>query len=302
MAINAAEAVEVLQEPVRVTRVNRKQEPRSILSKIIFYTVMVLLSLLFIFPFVWMVISSLKPEHQLFQWPPIWIPDPVMWSNYVEAFSNPFLPFDVFFRNTMILEVGIIAGRLISTTLVAYGFARLRAPGKDFLFLILIMTLLLPGAVLLIPKYIFFSQIGWVNTFRPLIVPAWFGEAYAIFLFRQFFMTLPRELEESAVIDGAGTLQIIWRIIIPLSIPVYAVIFIFSFRDIWNDFMGPLLYLSNLDKYTISVGLAFFSGQYTSDPHLQMAASVVFTLPIIILFFFAQRAFVEGIQLTGLKG
>lgn len=298
----AVEAVKAIGEPVLATRVNPKREPRNNLGRIVFYAVMVVLSLVFIFPFAWMVSSSLKPEHQLFVWPPVWIPDPFMWSNYIEAFSNPFLPFDRFVRNTMILEVGIITGRLISTTLVAYGFARLRAPGKDFLFLILLMTLLLPGAVLLIPKYVFFSQIGWINTFWPMIVPAWFGEAYAIFLFRQFFATLPRELEESAVIDGANTLQIIWRIIIPLSIPVFTVITIFSFRDIWNDFMSPLLYLSDLDLYTVSVGLAFFSGQYTSDPHLQMAASVVFTLPIIILFFVAQRAFVEGIQLTGLKG
>lgn len=266
------------------------------------YAALILLSALFIFPFYWMIRSSLMPKHLLNIWPPVWWPNPPVWENYVEAFSNPFLPFGKFFRNTMILEVGMITGRLISVTMIAYGFARLRAPGKNFLFLILLMTLMLPGAVLLIPKFVFFSRLGWINTFYPLIIPAWFGEAYAVFLFRQFFMSLPRELEESAIMDGANIFQIITRIIIPLSIPVYAVITIFSFRDIWNDFMGPLLYLSSLDKYTIAVGLAFFSGQYTSEPQLQMAASVVFTIPIILLFFFTQRAFVEGIQMTGLKG
>ncbi len=281
---------------------NQGARSQKRIEKIATYTALILLAALFVFPFYWMIRSSLMPKHLLNIWPPVWWPNPPVWANYVEAFSNPFLPFGKFFRNTMILEVGMITGRLISVTMIAYGFARLRAPGKSFLFLILLMTLMLPGAVLLIPKFVFFSRLGWINTYYPLIIPAWFGEAYAVFLFRQFFMSLPRELEESAIIDGANIFQIITRIIIPLSIPVYAVITIFSFRDIWNDFMGPLLYLSSLDKYTIAVGLAFFSGQYTSEPQLQMAASVVFTIPIIILFFITQRAFVEGIQMTGLKG
>lgn len=285
-------------------RPSATRDPRQekIIGRIVVYTLLILLSALFVFPFFWMIRSSLMPKYLLNVWPPVWIPDPFQWANYVEAFSNPFLPFGKFLRNTMILEVGMITGRLISVTMVAYGFARLRAPGKNVLFLILLMTLMLPGAVLLIPKFVFFSRLGWINSYKPLIIPAWFAEPYAVFLFRQFFLSLPRELEESAIIDGANTFQIITRIIIPLSIPVYAVITIFSFRDIWNDFLGPLLYLSSLDKYTVAVGLAFFSGQYTSEPQLQMAASVVFTIPIIILFFIAQRAFVEGIQMTGLKG
>src|SRR5690606_34555436 len=173
------------------------------------------------------------------------------------------LPFARFIMNTMFLEVTMITGRLLSVTLVAYGFARLRAPGKNFLFTILLATLLLPDAAVLIPRYLLFNELGWINTYLPLIVPAWFGNAYAIFLFRQFFQTIPRDLEESAIIDGANTWQIIRNIIIPLSIPVYVVIIIFSFKDIWNWLMEPLIYLNQTHQYTVAVGLAYFNGQNT---------------------------------------
>jgi ABC-type glycerol-3-phosphate transport system permease component len=273
------------------------------LSKdIIVYSLLTFLSLLFIFPFFWMLDSALKQNSQIFLWPPKWIPNPIAWSNFVTAFSNPQLPFLTFLRNTMILEVGIITGRLLSCILVAYGFARLDAPGKNFWFGILLATFMLPGAVIMIPKYILFNRLGWVNSYLPLIVPAWFGESYAIFLMRQFFMTIPRELEEAALIDGANTLDILARIIVPLSTPVLAVITVLSFKDIWNDFFNPLLYLNSLDKYTIAIGLAYFNGQFKVDMGPLMAASVVLILPLIVVFFLAQRLFVEGISLTGLAG
>lgn len=274
----------------------------EVVRKIVVYGLLIFLSLLFLFPLFWMVTTALKPEHQIFLWPPRWIPDPIQWSNFRDAFSNPLLPFDRFIVNSLIIEVGEISGRLISCTVVAYGFARLQAPGKNLLFTILLATLMLPSAAILIPRFILFSEIGWVNTFLPLIVPAWFGEAYAIFLMRQFFMTIPRELEEAAVIDGANTAQIITRIIVPLSIPVLAVITVLTFKDVWNEFLNPLLYLSEPSKYTVAVGLAYFNGQNTVQMNLLMAASVTMMLPIVILFLFAQRAFVEGISLTGIKG
>jgi multiple sugar transport system permease protein len=202
----------------------------------------------------------------------------------------------------MILEVGMIMGRLISCVLIAYGFARLEAPGKNILFAILLATLMLPGAVTQIPRFILFQKIGWVNTFLPLIVPAWFGEAYAIFLMRQFFMSIPRELEEAARIDGANTFQIIWQIFVPLSTPILAVIAVLSFKDIWNDFFTPLLYLNDIGKYTLSIGLAYFNGQFNVQWNLLMAASTVLLLPLVIVFFIAQKAFVEGISMTGLAG
>lgn len=274
----------------------------KLIHDIVVYSLLILLSLLFIFPFYWMLSTALKAEYNVFKWPPQWIPDPVMWSNFKDALSNPQLPFPLFFRNTMILEVGIIIGRLISCTLIAYGFARLEAPGKDVLFAILLATLMLPAAVTLIPRFILFNKIGWVNSYLPLIVPTWFGEAYAIFLMRQFFMTIPRELEEAARMDGANFIQIITRIIVPLSMPVLTVILILSFKDIWNDFFGPLLYLNDLTKYPLAVGLAYFNGQFRVQMSLLMAASVVVLLPLIIVFFIAQKAFVEGISLTGMAG
>lgn len=274
----------------------------NFLHGLVIYSLLILLTLVFLFPFYWMLISALKPEYKIFIWPPEWIPNPPVWQNFPDAFANPLLPFPRFFRNTMIMEVGIISGRLISCVLISYGFARLEAPGKNALFAVLLATLMLPSAVTLIPRFILFSRMGWINTYLPLIVPAWFGEAYAIFLMRQFFMTIPRELEEAAVIDGANTLQIIWRVIVPLSTPVLAVITILSFRDIWNDLQGPLYYINDLTKYPISVGLAYFNGQFDVKMNLLMAANVVTMLPVVILFFFAQRAFVEGISLTGIKG
>jgi multiple sugar transport system permease protein len=274
----------------------------SSLQRVIVYSLLIGLTVVFLFPFFWMLLSALKPEYQIYRWPPKWIPDPIQWSNFKDVFSNPYLPFQTFVKNTMILEVGMISGRLLSCTLVAYGFARLTAPGKSLLFGILMATLMIPNAILRIPTFILFTKFGWINTFKPLIVPAWFGEAYAIFLMRQFFRTIPKELEEAAVVDGASRLQIIVRIIVPLSVPVLTVIGILSFKDIWNDFFGPLLYLNETSKYTVSVGLAYLNGQFDTKMNLLMAASVTLMMPTLILFFFAQRAFVEGISMTGLKG
>ena len=274
----------------------------DLMHDVVVYSLLILLSLVFLFPFYWMVSTALKAEQNVFLWPPQWIPDPVLWSNFKDALSNPQLPFPLFFKNTMILEIGIILGRLISCTFIAYGFARLEAPGKNALFAVLLATLMLPSAVTQIPRFLLFNKIGWVNSFLPLIVPAWFGEAYAIFLMRQFFMTIPRELEEAARMDGANFLQIITKIIVPLSMPVLTVILILSFKDIWNDFFTPLLYLNDLTKYPLSVGLAYFSGQFRVQMSLLMAASVVVLLPLLIVFFVAQKAFVEGISLTGLAG
>ncbi len=275
---------------------------QGVINNLVLYILLIVLSLVFIFPFYWMILSSLKTDANIFLWPPQWIPNPVYWENYVTAFTNQYLPFPVFFKNTMILEVGMISGRLISCVLVAYGFARLEAPGKNFLFMVLLATFMLPGVLLLIPKYILFNRLGWINTYLPLIVPAWFGESYGIFLLRQFFMTIPRELEEAAIMDGANTFSILRHIIVPLSTPVLAVITVLSFKDIWNDFFNPLLYLNSSTKYTVSIGLAYFNGQFTVQTGPLMAASSVMLIPVIIVFFIAQRAFVEGISLTGIAG
>lgn len=297
-----AETVWPQVRPSRIQGWWRTRTVQEWIRNVIVYALLIMLGVIFIFPFFWMVTSALKPQYQIFVWPPQWIPDPIMWENFAEALGNPLLPFHLFFRNTMIIEVAVLTGRLLSCTLVAYGFARLRAPGKNVIFAILLATLMLPAPVTMIPKFILFNKLGWVNTFLPLTVPHWFGEAYAIFLMRQFFLSIPRELEEAARIDGASTLQVIRYIIVPLSVPVLTVISILTFKDNWNDFMNPLIYLNNSRLYTLSLGLAFFNGQYDVQMNLLMAASVAIMLPILILFFFAQRAFVEGITLTGLKG
>lgn len=298
----------------------------QIVHDVIVYSLLIVLGLIFAFPFFWMLSSALKTNADVLLWPPVWIPNPPQWQNFHEAlFGNSQLPFiPTFLINTLVIEVFTIIGRFVTCVLVAYAFARLNAPGKDFLFAILLATLMLPSMALLIPKFILFSRLDqasvqffkdlsqtlgttispvrFVDSPVPLILPAYFAEAYAVFLFRQFFMSIPRELEEAQRIDGAGTLRIIFNLIVPLSLPVISVIMIFTFKDVWNDFEGPLIYLNSLQKYTLSLGLAFFNGQFRVDMNLLMAANFAIMLPLIVLFFIAQRAFVEGVSLSGMGG
>ncbi len=225
-------------------------------------------------------------------------------QNYIDALSKDLggATFFTFFRNSALLVILNLVGHFISVTLVAYAFARLRAPGKSFLFLLLLSTLMLPFPVLLIPTYEIFQKLGMINTLWPLFIRSFFGNAFLIFLLRQFFMGIPVELEDAAKIDGANTLQVLWHVMLPLSKPALATIGIFTFWWTWNSFFEPYVYLNSVYNFTVSLGLAFFKGQYTTSFHLLMAASMVVVLPIIAIFFFAQRYFIEGIQLTGLKG
>ncbi len=290
--------------PSRQIRFYQRRQFGDTLRAIVVYAFLIGLTLVFLFPFFWMVTTALKENFQTMLWPPQWIPDPARWQNFPDAlFGNAQLPFfPTFFMNTMRIEVFVLIGRLVSCVLVAYGFARLEAPGKNFLFAVLLSTLMLPSMVTMIPKFVLFNAIGWTNSFLPLTVPSYFGEAFAIFMMRQFFMTIPRELEEAMRMDGANTPQIILRLIVPLSMPVIMLIAVFTFKDTWNDFFGPLIYLNDSQKYTLAVGLAFFNGQFRVDMNLLMAANVVVMMPLILLFFVAQRAFVEGISLSGMTG
>jgi ABC-type glycerol-3-phosphate transport system permease component len=247
-----------------------------------------------------MISSSLKPNYQVLEFPPRWLPRPVRWQNYPEALT--YVPFGRYALNTLFVSVMNIVGNVVSCTLVAYGFARLRAPGKNVLFLLLLATMMLPYPATMIPIYIGFNALGWVNTFWPLIVPAFFGNAFYIFLLRQFFLTIPQDLEDAARIDGANTWQIIWRVILPVVRPAIATVAIFTFQSTWNDFLAPLIYLHDQSKYTVSLGLSFFRSNYDVQWAYLMAASLTVTLPIIIVFFLAQKAFIEGITLTGMKG
>lgn len=223
-------------------------------------------------------------------------------ENFREALTM--LPFGQFLKNTLIIVVTTVVGSTLTAALVAYGFARLRFRGRGPLFILLLATMMIPGQVTMIPIYILFKEIGWVDTFLPLIVPAWFGGgAFNIFLLRQFFQQIPYEMEEAARIDGSGPLATWWRIILPLSLPALATVAIFTFMGAWNDFMGPLIYINTTSKYTLALGLSLFRGQYGVDtPHLMMAATLVVLLPVLALFFVAQKHFIQGIVVSGVKG
>ena len=257
-------------------------------------------SAMFLLPLFWMISSSLKPNYQVLEVPPRWLPSPVQWSNYPEALT--YVPFGRFIVNTFVIASLTIVGHILSCTVVAYGFARLRAPGKETLFVILLATMMFPYPVTMIPIYVGFKSIGWINTFLPLIVPAFFGNPFYIFLLRQFFLTIPPDLEEAARMDGANTVQTIWHVILPLVGPAMATVAIFTFQEAWRDFLPPLIYLHDQTKYTVSLGLSFFRSNYDIRWSYLMAASLVTMLPVVVVFFVAQKSFIEGITLTGIKG
>jgi ABC-type glycerol-3-phosphate transport system permease component len=262
--------------------------------------ILVLVAFLFLVPVAWMISSSLKPSYAVLEVPPRFFPDPVKWSNYPEAMS--IVPFGRFIRNSLFIALVTVMGHVMSCTVIAYGFARLRAPGKNALFWCVLATMMLPYPVTMVPTFMLFHALGWVDTFLPLTVPAFFGSPFYIFLLRQFFLTLPPELEEAARLDGANTLQIIVRVVVPLSGPALATVALFTFQASWNDFLGPLIYLGNQQLYTVTLGLNQFRQSYTTDWAYLMAASVVTTLPVLIVFLLGQRYFVQGIALTGMKG
>jgi ABC-type glycerol-3-phosphate transport system permease component len=258
-------------------------------------------ALVLIAPLVWLISTSLKEQGAIFKLPPEWIPNPVRLQNYPEALTAQ--PFGRFFANTMIITVLATLGTVITASMAAYSFARLRFPMRSFWFGVMISTLMLPSIVTLIPTFILFRMLKWIDTFYPLIVPFWFGGSpFFIFLLRQFFLTIPLELDEAARIDGAGNFRIYWQIILPLAKPALATVTIFSIINHWNEFVLPLIYLHSTEKWTMAIGLQGFSDLYSTQWHWLMAASTVMVLPLIILFFSAQRYFLEGIHMAGLTG
>lgn len=251
-------------------------------------------------PFVWMVSTSLKSRGQLFSYPIRWIPDPFRWANYREAWT--IRPFDKFFVNSLVIAVSSGLGTVLSSSLVAFSFARLRWPGRDWAFLLVLATMMIPFHVTMIPRFVIFRYLNWINTYKPLILPFFTGIPFHIFLLRQFFMTVPLELDDAAKIDGCGFVGIYSRVLLPLSKPALGMVAIFAFQGRWNDFMSPLIYLNSMEKYTMAMGLHFFKGEFGADWHWLMAMSLVAMAPVIALFFFAQRYFIQGVVFTGLKG
>jgi multiple sugar transport system permease protein len=272
----------------------------KILRSVFSHAILLVGSLFFIMPLIFMVSTSLKASRQISNFPPELIPNPFIWGNYSDVFI--YAPMHQYLFNTLFLILPAIFGATIVSALAAYAFARLRAPGKNVIFYLLLSTMMLPGVVTMIPTYIVFAKIGWVGTFKPLIVPALLGNAFYIFLMRQFFTTIPRDLEDAALVDGCSRLRIFWSLILPLAKPILATVTVLAFMGAWNDYMGPLIYLQEKSQYTLSLGLQVFVATHKTEYGLLMAASTMMVLPIILLFFFAQKQFVQGITLTGMKG
>ena len=252
-------------------------------------------------PFLWMVSTALKAEDKVMAFPPQWIPHPVVWRNFIEGWTT--LPFALYLKNTCFITGTVIIGVLLTASMAGYSFARLRWRGRDVLFIVTLATMMLPAQVTMIPVYLMFRHLGWLNTFKPLTIGAWLGGgAFNIFLLRQFILTIPLELEDAARIDGCGSFGIYWRIMLPLIKPALAVVAIFTFIGTWNDFMGPLIYLTTPEKLTLALGLQFFQGHYGVTLHYLMAVSLIVMAPCLVLFFLAQKYFISGIALTGIKG
>lgn len=279
-------------------RVIRKWRVR--LGYLLLHLLMILLGITFLMPLAWVASTSLKMPGQVFVTPIEWIPTTPQWGNYWEVFAK--LPFHLFIRNSFYVTFMGTVGTVISSTTVAFGLARIRWPGRDVVFTVLLATMMLPGVVTMIPVFIIFKSIGWIGTFYPLWVPAWFGFAFYIFLMRQYMLTLPFELDEAAKIDGASNLRVLWQVIAPLCGPAIATVTIFSFLQHYNAFMEPLIYISSNEMFTLPLGLLWFQGRFGNFWHLVMAASMITITPVILLFFFAQRYFVQGAQFSGLAG
>ncbi len=269
-------------------------------GRVLVYLMLVLYSVLFAAPFFWLVTSAVKRPEQLMAYPIQWIPDPVVWSNFREGWQ--FRPFSLYLRNTLYVAVLSTIGSVLSSSLVAYGLTRIDWPGRRVLFVTLIGTMMLPGQVVMVPLFALFVRLGWVDTFKPLWVPAFFAGAFYVYLLRGFFQAIPRDLSEAATIDGASEWAIYWRIVMPLARPALATVGLFAFIGAWNDFVGPLIYIVNENNYTLALGLSMFRGQYGTYWHYLLAVSTLVTLPIVVLFFFTQRTFIQGITMTGLKG
>lgn len=288
-----------LQQPAKSNRIRGE-----VLNRVIIVVVLILGAITMFAPFAFLVSSSLKIETQVFQFPIQWIPDPVRWANYTEALTQK--PFHIYFQNTMIIVFFNQIAVLVTSSLVGYGFARIEFPGRNFWFGVALATMMLPYYVTMVPQFILFSRLGWIDSFNPLIVPYFFGGgAFNVFLFRQFFKTLPEDLSDAARIDGCTEFEIYWRIFVPLSTSVFITVAIFTFMASWNDFIGPLLYINTPDKFTIALGLSTYRsmlGVGRTRWDLLMAASVAMTAPIVILFFILQRYFIKGVVMSGIKG
>lgn len=271
------------------------------------HAVLLFFSAIFIFPFLWMLDTAVKPITETMKQPPVWIPSRIEWGNFWEAIQYGsdkvgYIPFLIYAQNTILICTLVVAGSVISNSIVAYSFARLRWWGRDVIFGLTLATMMIPFPVMMVPQFTIFRHLDWIGTFRPLWVPAWFGSAFSIFLLRQFFRTIPFELSEAAKIDGASEWTIFRTIVLPLCKPALSVVALFTFMSTWNDFLGPLIYLLRQETFTLSLGLEFYHSKAGGTQwNLLMAATSIVVAPVLILFFFCQKQFIKGISITGLK-
>ena len=282
--------------------VTTSQSGQERLRSIATHLVLILGALVVLFPIAWMISTSLKAPNQVKQFPPIWIPDPLVWENYVRAVTIFPVPFWTFLWNSVFLSLANVIGSVASCTIVAFAFARLRFRGSRILFLLVLSTMMLPPQVTMIPLFILFSKLGWINTYKPLIVPQFFANAYYVFLLRQFFTTIPREMGDAARIDGCGILGILFRIILPLAAPAIGIVAIFEFTASWNWFLGPLIYLSKMETFPLALALSFLRATYRVLWSELMVVSFIAMIPPLLLFLVAQKTYIQGIVVTGVKG
>jgi multiple sugar transport system permease protein len=266
------------------------------------YVVLCITAIFFVLPFIWMISGALKTPSQILTFPPTFIPQPFSLQSFVSVWES--IPLLRYFGNSLFIAVVSTIGTLASSSLVAFGFARIRGKGRNFWFIVLLSTMMIPYYVTIIPTFSLYEKLGWLNTYLPLTVPSFLGVggAFYIFLLRQFFLSIPRELDEAAIIDGASFFAVFWRITLPLSKPALVTVALFQFVASWNDFYGPLIYLSNSNMYTLPVAVRFFQGLYSANLGALMAIASVTVLPVMILFLVAQRVFIQGIATTGMSG
>jgi ABC-type glycerol-3-phosphate transport system permease component len=272
------------------------------IQSIVVYALLLIGAVIVFIPFAWMLSTALKAPNQVRKFPPVWIPNPIVWENFRTALTIYPVPFWIFIRNSLFLSLSITVGTLLSNAVVAFAFARLRFRGSRTLFFVVLSTMMLPGQVTMIPLFILFSRLGWVNTYKPMIVPAFFGNAYYIFLLRQFYATVPKELDDAARIDGCGVLGLFFRIMLPLAKPALGITAIFEFSWVWNEFLRPLIYLSKMETFPLAIALSYLRGTHRVLWSELMVVSFIAMVPPLILFFVAQKSYIQGIVITGVKG
>jgi len=285
-------ATQTLKDPARISR-------KPFLGKALTYFFLTLGALVMLVPFLWMLSTSLKDQAQLFAWPPNWFPNPVTWSNYAEVLGK--INFGLYGYNSLKITLAVTLGKLVTSSMAGYAFARMKFPGKDFLFILTLATMMISSQITLVPNFIIMRTLGLVNTHLGVILPQ-LADGFGIFLMRQFFITFPFELEDAAKLDGCNPMMFYLRILLPNSKPILATLAVMTFQGVWNDFLWPLVMLTSPGKRTLAVALSYLVGQYTTRWEIQMAGSVLTVLPVIILFFFLQKYFVQSIKMTGLKG